>query len=326
MVGDSNTVAFRQTAYIHLRAVVQRQLAEGKGAICGVKLDLEGPHLRGRISRRDRIAVAPVIRIVRYFKRDTLGCKVSIIQRAFLIIVDVGEVKVLLDLLLQLAGDAIVDIRAMGRAAADIILDLILSLAGDRSGDRPRCCQKVRMVGVLRGKRAGCSFMRAEALATLTAAGGIKRLFVGKLVAVGLLAVLGLVFHRGDACRESSLILELILLCITARREGVGKAGGSRRYSYRCLCGIGSILPLTILLLPYVPLDIAFDRCTVIKSILYNIAVQVRAGRVLYSDDPVDAVVCGIVCALFFCNKTVQRNGTIGLFVAVIGSCGVLEL
>ena len=182
------------------------------------------------------------------------------------------------------------------------------------------------MVSVLRGKLAGCSFLRAEALTALTAARGIERLFVGKLVAADLLAVLGFVFHRDDACRESGLILELIQLCITARREGVGKAGCSRRYQYRCLCSIGSFQPLTIILLLYIPLDIAYDRCTVIKGICYSVAVQVRAGRVLYSDDPVDAFVCGIVCALFFCNKTVQLNGTIVLFVAVIGSCGVLEL
>ena len=168
--------------------------------------------------------------------------------------------------------------------------------------------------------------MRAEGLAALTAAGGIKRLFVGKLVAVELLAVLGLVFHRGDACRESGLILELIQLCITARREGVGKAGCGRRYLYRCLCSIGSILPLAIIFLPYVQLDIAFDRCTVIKGICYSVAVQVRAGRVVYSDGPVDAVGCGIVCALFLCNKFVQLNATRGFFLAVIGSCGVFEL
>ena len=72
LIGDSNTVAFRQIAYIHLRAVVQRQLAEGKGAICGVKLDLEGTHLRGIVSRRNLSTAVPLIRIVRYFKRDTV--------------------------------------------------------------------------------------------------------------------------------------------------------------------------------------------------------------------------------------------------------------
>ena len=267
----------------------------------------------------------PIIRIVRYFKRDIRPlCEGIIIQCVFLLPTGVGEVKALLDLLLQLAGNAIVDIFAIEPVATDIILDLIRSLAGDRSGDRPRCCQKVRVVSVLRGKLAGCSFLRAEALTALTAARGIERLFVGKLVAADLLAVLGFVFHRGDACRESGLILELIQLCITARREGVGKGG----FASRIIDGINlTIRPsVAIVLQLHIQFDIAFNRCTVIKGICYSVAVQVRAGRVLYSDDPVDAVVCGIVCALFFCNKTVQLNGTIGLFVAVIGSCGVLEL